>query len=196
MARAFYEVSAPRFGILHRCGCIGIVAEGKIKLKSGVTMERINEEGVVLDDGTELPADLIVYATGYGSMNGLVAKLISQEIAERVGKCWGLGSGHPKDPGPWEGELRNMWKPTRQPSLVVSRWQSTSIAPLLSMPILADQGADGRDSDSCVWHGRSTSRYIVDRRTGRISMLKLSRGWVGSEPGCTDSIAWRDLHLS
>jgi len=22
-----------------------------------------------------------------------------------------------KDPGPWEGELRNMWKPTRQPSL-------------------------------------------------------------------------------
>jgi len=25
---------------------------------------------VVLTDGTELPADLIVYATGYGSMNG------------------------------------------------------------------------------------------------------------------------------
>ena len=22
-----------------------------------------------------------------------------------------------KDPGPWEGELRNMWKPTQQPAL-------------------------------------------------------------------------------
>jgi len=98
-------------------GASELIAEGKIKLKSGVTIERIKEDGVVLDDGTELPADLIVYATGFGSMNGSVAKLISQEAAERVGKCWGLGSGTTRDPGPWEGELRNMWKPTHQPSL-------------------------------------------------------------------------------
>ena len=25
--------------------------------------------------------------------------------------------GHAKDPGPWEGELRNMWKPTAQEAL-------------------------------------------------------------------------------
>ena len=30
-----------------------------------------------MTDGTELPADLVVYATGYGSMNGWVADLIS-----------------------------------------------------------------------------------------------------------------------
>ncbi len=72
---------------------------------------------MVLDDGTRLPADVIVYATGYGSMNGWAAKLISQEVADRVGKCWGLGSDTTKDPGPWEGELRNMWKPTRQDAL-------------------------------------------------------------------------------
>jgi putative flavoprotein involved in K+ transport len=98
-------------------GASELIAEGKIKLKSGVTIERIKEDGVVLDDGTELPADLIVYATGFGSMNGCVAKLISQGAADRVGKCWGLGSGTTRDPGPWEGELRNMWKPTHQPSL-------------------------------------------------------------------------------
>jgi putative flavoprotein involved in K+ transport len=34
-----------------------------------------------------------------------------------VGKCWGLGSDTTKDPGPWEGELRNMWKPTAQENL-------------------------------------------------------------------------------
>ena len=60
---------------------------------------------------------MIVYATGYGSMNGWAARLISQEIADKVGKCWGLGSDTTKDPGPWEGELRNMWKPTRQEAL-------------------------------------------------------------------------------
>ena len=82
-----------------------------------VNIEEIREDSVVLTDGTVLPADLIVYATGYGSMNGWAARLISQEVADRVGKCWGLGSATTKDPGPWEGELRNMWKPTQQPAL-------------------------------------------------------------------------------
>lgn len=98
-------------------GASELIIEGKIKLRSGVNIERINEESVVLTDGTELTADLIVYATGYGSMNSWAAKLISQDVADKVGKCWGLGSDTAKDPGPWEGELRNMWKPTQEPSL-------------------------------------------------------------------------------
>ena len=67
--------------------------------------------------GRPLPADLIVCATGYGSMNGWAADLISQDVADKVGKVWGLGSDTPKDPGPWEGEQRNMWKPTQQEAL-------------------------------------------------------------------------------
>lgn len=98
-------------------GASDLIAEGKIKLKSGVEVSEITEKGVRLSDGSELPADLIVYATGYGSMNGWAAKLISSEVAEKVGKCWGLGSSTRKDPGPWEGELRNMWKPTHQEAL-------------------------------------------------------------------------------
>ncbi len=34
-----------------------------------------------------------------------------------LSKVWGLGSETTKDPGPWEGEQRNMWKPTQQPGL-------------------------------------------------------------------------------
>jgi putative flavoprotein involved in K+ transport len=98
-------------------GASELVADGKIKLKSGAEIERIKAKSVAFKDGTELPADLIVLATGYGSMNGWAARLISQEVADKVGKCWGLGSGTSKDPGPWEGELRNMWKPTHQPAL-------------------------------------------------------------------------------
>ncbi len=98
-------------------GACELVMDGRIKLRSGVGIREITGNGVLLDDGTELPADLIVYATGYGSMNGWAARIMSQEMADRVGKCWGLGSDTAKDPGPWEGELRNMWKPTQQEGL-------------------------------------------------------------------------------
>ena len=98
-------------------GASELVANGDIKLKCGVDVVRLTETGVVLSDGKELPADLVVYATGYGSMNGWAADLISQEVADKVGKVWGLGSDTTKDPGPWEGEQRNMWKPTQQEAL-------------------------------------------------------------------------------
>jgi putative flavoprotein involved in K+ transport len=97
-------------------GASELVANGDIKLQSG-QVDHLTEDAVVMRDGTELPADLVVYATGYESMNGFVADLMSQEVADKVGKVWGLGSGTAKDPGPWEGEQRNMWKPTHQPGL-------------------------------------------------------------------------------
>jgi putative flavoprotein involved in K+ transport len=98
-------------------GASQLVIDGKIKLKTGVAIKEIKPKSVVFSDGSELKADLIVYATGYGSMNGWAEKLISKEVADKVGKCWGLGSDTRKDPGPWEGELRNMWKPTQQEAL-------------------------------------------------------------------------------
>ena len=98
-------------------GASDLVADGRIKLQSGVDVVRLTEDSVELSNGVTLPADLVVYATGYGSMNGWAADLISQEVADKVGKVWGLGSGTTKDPGPWEGEQRNMWKPTQQEAL-------------------------------------------------------------------------------
>ena len=98
-------------------GASELIANGDIKLRSGVDVREIGKRSVLLSDGSELPADLIVYATGYGSMNGWAAKLISQEVADKVGKVWGLGSDTTKDPGPWVGEPRNMWKPTQQDAL-------------------------------------------------------------------------------
>ena len=97
-------------------GASQLIIDGKIKLKRGQVAE-IVADGVMLDDGTHLPADVIVYATGYGSMNGFAADLIGQDVADAVGMCWGLGSDTPNDPGPWVGEPRNMWKPTQQEAL-------------------------------------------------------------------------------
>ncbi|MEA2170234.1 MAG: putative flavoprotein involved in transport [Solirubrobacteraceae bacterium] len=97
-------------------GASDLVADGKIKLANG-QVDHLTETAVVLEDGTELPADLVVYATGYSSMNGWLVGLMSQAMADKVGKVWGLGSDTTKDPGPWEGEQRNMWKPTQQEGL-------------------------------------------------------------------------------
>ena len=130
-------------------GASELVANGSIKLKSGA-IERVTESGLAMQDGSELHADLIVCATGYGSMNGWVAQLIDQDIADKVGKCWGLGSGTSKDPGPWEGELRNMWKPTQVPNLWMQGGNLHQNPPLLAVPGAAVEGAHGEDSDAGV----------------------------------------------
>jgi len=98
-------------------GASELVADGRIGLRSGVSVRELRPRSVVLDDGSELPADLLVHATGFGPLSEVVARLVSPEVAERIGPIWGLGSGTARDPGPWAGELRNMWTPTAQPGL-------------------------------------------------------------------------------
>ena len=76
-------------------------------------VSHLDHTAVVLESGERLPADVLVYATGFDSLHELVGRLVSEEAARAVGRTWGLGSGRtPHDPAPWEGELRNMWKPT------------------------------------------------------------------------------------
>lgn len=98
-------------------GASQMVIDGRIAVRSGSDIASMDESGIVFTDGDRLDADVIIYATGFGSMQQWVGKLISPEVADLVGPCWGYGSGYKGDPGPWEGELRNMWKPTKQPNL-------------------------------------------------------------------------------
>lgn len=98
-------------------GASDLIAKGEIKLRSGTEVKEVRERSVILTDGSELPADLIVCATGYQPMNAWVAQLVSEDVAERIGPNWGYGSDTRGDPGPWLGELRNMWKPMAYPAL-------------------------------------------------------------------------------
>jgi putative flavoprotein involved in K+ transport len=121
-------------------GASELVCNGSIKLKTNVDVKELKSKSVVFSDGSELKADLIVYATGYGNMNAWAAKLISQKVADKVGKCWGLGSNTTKDPGPYEGEPRNMWKPTHQENLWFmggNLHQSRHMSQFLSLQIKA-----------------------------------------------------------
>jgi len=98
-------------------GASELIINGEIGVRSGVAVKSLTPAGVLFDDGTELATDVIVSCTGYQSMHETVAAIVSREVADRVGPCWGLGSGVRNDPGPWQGDLRNMWKPTAQEAL-------------------------------------------------------------------------------
>ena len=138
-------------------GSADLVANGEVKLVKG-QVDHLTEDAVVLADGTELPADLVVYATGYGSMNGWAADLISEEVADQLGKVWGLGSETTKDPGPWEGEQRNMWKPTQVEHLWMhggNLHQSRHYSLYLALQLKASYEASRHPSTGCR---RSTTR--------------------------------------
>ena len=116
-------------------GASDLIIDGKIRVESGVGVEKLTEGGIVLSDGRELPADVIIMCTGFHSMHETVAEIVSREAADRVGPCWGLGSGVRGDPGPWQGELRNMYKPTAVDALwfhggnlALSRFYSKTLA--------------------------------------------------------------------
>jgi putative flavoprotein involved in K+ transport len=97
-------------------GASELIASGKIKVRPG-EIRRLKPGRVEFTDGGEQSVDAIICATGFQSMNRTVAGIVSEDVADKVGKCWGLGSGTPGDPGPWEGEPSNMWKPTQQEGL-------------------------------------------------------------------------------
>jgi putative flavoprotein involved in K+ transport len=97
-------------------GASELIAKGEIAVANG-EIGRLTPSGLRLASGRELEADVIVACIGYQSMNEAVAGIVSREVADAVGPCWGLGSGVRGDPGPWQGELRNMWKPTAQEAL-------------------------------------------------------------------------------
>ncbi|MGB3897177.1 MAG: NAD(P)/FAD-dependent oxidoreductase [Mesorhizobium sp.] len=116
-------------------GASDLIMDGEIRVKSGSSIRTLTETGIVMEDGEEISADVVIACIGYHSMHETVAQVVSSEVADRVGPCWGLGSGTRGDPGPWRGELRNMWKPTAQEALwfhggnlALSRYYSKFVA--------------------------------------------------------------------
>jgi putative flavoprotein involved in K+ transport len=86
-------------------GCSDLIAAGEIALKTGVGVAQLTHDSVVFTDGSSMPVDMVVLATGYQNMQESVRALFGDEVADRVGPAWGFDDG---------GELRNMWKRTGQ----------------------------------------------------------------------------------
>lgn len=95
-------------GYYFNVGCSDLIVSGDIGLLHDADIERFNEDGALLDDGTTHATDLIVLATGYLNQQETVRTWLNDRIADRIGPVWGFNDG---------GELRNMWCRTPQPGL-------------------------------------------------------------------------------
>ena len=117
-------------------GASELIADGRIKLRSGGIARAHASTPSCSTDGTELPADLVVYATGYGSMNGWAAELISQEVADTVGKVLGARArGRRRTPARGRASCATCGSPPAA-GAVVPRRQPAPVAPLLALPAL------------------------------------------------------------
>ncbi|MEZ5854671.1 MAG: NAD(P)/FAD-dependent oxidoreductase [Hyphomicrobiaceae bacterium] len=89
-------------------GSSELMIKGEIGLLQYDRIERFTAEGARLQDGTVVPADVLVLATGYFPQVELVRRALGGDMVKRIGPVWGIGE---------DGELNNMYKRTPQQGL-------------------------------------------------------------------------------
>jgi cation diffusion facilitator CzcD-associated flavoprotein CzcO len=89
-------------------GCSELIAQRHIKLAHTRDIDAFTEDGLRLADGSVIPADLVVLATGYEKQTEGIRRLCGDAVAARVGPVWGFDE---------QGFMRNMWTRTGQDRL-------------------------------------------------------------------------------
>jgi cation diffusion facilitator CzcD-associated flavoprotein CzcO len=89
-------------------GCTELLINGEVGLIQFADIDTFVPNGVAMRDGSVLPADVVVLATGFHGQQETVRRLMGDAVADAVGPVWGYDDG---------GELRNMWRPTAQRGL-------------------------------------------------------------------------------
>lgn len=95
-------------GYYFNVGASDMIVDGRIGLLHFSEIDRFVAEGIRRKDGSVMPVELLVLATGYLNQQEQVRHFLGDAIAERIGPVWGFGE---------DGELRNMWRPTGQDGL-------------------------------------------------------------------------------
>ena len=88
-------------------GASGLIADGKIKLAQGSGLAEFTPDGIRLEDGRTLEADLVVLATGYRNMRETARRLFGDEVADRLPLVLGIGE---------DGEIGGLYRRTGHPA--------------------------------------------------------------------------------
>lgn len=73
-------------------------------MKSDALPVRYTPDGLAFSDGTELKADVVVFATGFeGNMRRVIRELFGDDVASHIEDFWGVDD---------EGEIKGAWKPS------------------------------------------------------------------------------------
>ncbi|MDG3012194.1 NAD(P)/FAD-dependent oxidoreductase [Rhodococcus sp. D2-41] len=81
-------------------GASPMIVDGRIGLASGA-ISRLVSDGLILADGTYVPADTIVCATGFRGILETARNILGDDVADACTPVWGLDD---------EGELRSVWR--------------------------------------------------------------------------------------
>ncbi|KAH9931312.1 FAD/NAD-P-binding domain-containing protein [Fomitopsis serialis] len=84
------------------------IIDGKIKIKNDSQIERFTKTGLKFENGTELEADVILFATGFEGATRVIKRLVGDEVASRVSPIWALDK---------EGEQNGAWRFLGVPNL-------------------------------------------------------------------------------
>jgi cation diffusion facilitator CzcD-associated flavoprotein CzcO len=107
----FLKLLRHQAGYYLNVGASDLIIAGRIGLKAGVDINRLEKNKIIFSDGTSQAADIVVLATGYKPLREGVRMMFGDEVAERVGPIWGIGD---------DGELCNMYARTAQEGLYVA----------------------------------------------------------------------------
>jgi cation diffusion facilitator CzcD-associated flavoprotein CzcO len=86
-------------------GCADLIIDKKIGLVQFEDADRFVAEGLRMKDGSLVPFDLVVLATGFQNMQESIRAMLGDKIADRVGPVWGFDEDY---------NMRNIWKRTGQ----------------------------------------------------------------------------------
>jgi putative flavoprotein involved in K+ transport len=89
-------------------GSSALMIKGELGLLQYDRIKRFTADGALLQNGSTVPADLIVLATGYYPQMELVRRALGEPMVDRIGPVWGIGA---------DGQLNNMYKRTPQQGL-------------------------------------------------------------------------------
>jgi len=82
-------------------GASELIIDGKIKIKSDSPIQRFTKKGLKFDNGSELEADVVIFATGYADLRESVRKICGDEITDKLKKLGGLDE---------EYEISSFWR--------------------------------------------------------------------------------------
>jgi putative flavoprotein involved in K+ transport len=89
-------------------GCSEAIIKGDVKVLDFGQIEKFVADGALLRDGSVMPLDAVVLATGFHDLSNDVEALFGPAVAEKLGRCVGVAE---------DGEYRTMSRPTAQAHL-------------------------------------------------------------------------------
>jgi len=79
------------------------IIDGRIKVKNGSSIEQYTPTGVKFADGTEIEADIVVFATGFKDPREEMWRTVDPDISSKVDRIWGVNG---------EGYMPSAWRPS------------------------------------------------------------------------------------